>query len=128
MDWLQIAQSLGVPMLCLAALAFAVWKGITWIGKYVLIPLSSSHIDLVNKVSNSVESIAGSMKILSDSRTAELRAISETRAAELKTTEAILKQLNNVAEKLEIAVSKVSEVKDVVLSAKNVTVMPSTGS
>lgn len=33
MDWLQIAQALGIPFVCLAALSYAIWKVVSWCGK-----------------------------------------------------------------------------------------------
>jgi hypothetical protein len=122
MDWLQIAQSLGIPVMCLVALAVAVWKGIIWIGKYILQPLATKHMDFVDKVSVSVEQQTNAARSTAES----MRDLAMQRGMELQTTGTILDKLDHIANKIEKTLETITDVKGaVVIRTGSVAVVPS---
>lgn len=114
MEWLSIAQSLGVPVMCLVALAFAVWKALIWTAREVLKPLAAKHMDFVDRVARSVDTMTVAMKDLGESR-----------VRELSTTSAIVDRLDHIAERVETAVATITDVKGVVIRTQTVSVVPS---
>lgn len=55
MDWLQIMQTLGVPVGILMAFAFAVWQGLRWAAKYIAEPIVKRHVEFLGKVETALE-------------------------------------------------------------------------
>lgn len=99
MDWLQIAQSLGIPVMCLVALSWAVWKGLQWIGMYVLKPLAQKHLEFVDRVSSSVdkvpetfERIVGRLDIIADKIDETMQSITEVKSVVIKTPSVSISQ------------------------------------
>lgn len=49
MDWVEILQRFGFPILVCAALAYAIWKMSAWVAKTVIEPLVKSHIEFIRE-------------------------------------------------------------------------------
>ena len=113
MEWLQIAQSLGIPVMCLVSLAFAVWKVGVWAALNVLQPLAVKHMDFIDRVGRSV-----------DSQTESMKSLAVSREKELKTTQAMWDRLNHIAERVETAVAAITDVRGVVIKTQSVSVVP----
>lgn len=113
MDWLIVAQSLGIPVMCLVALAFAVWKALIWAAQNIIQPLAIKHMDFIDRVAGSVDSMTGSMKQLGEARTKELT-----------TTEGIADKLDHITQRLEKTLEAITDVKGVIIRTHTVSVVP----
>ena len=64
MDFLTVAQVLGIPTACLVALAVAVWAVLKWCAKYILKPAVDKHLKLVDQLTVKLSIQAGSVERL----------------------------------------------------------------
>lgn len=64
MDWISLAQNLGIPVTCLAALAFAVWKSLVWLGMNVVKPVADRHIKFLDAVETAINGMVRSITAL----------------------------------------------------------------
>ncbi len=49
MDFVTIAERIGIPTAILVIFAFAVWRVLKWMGTTVIKPMADSHIAFVNE-------------------------------------------------------------------------------
>lgn len=55
--FVQIAQSLGIPVAILAVLGLAIWRILVWIGSNVIKPAMERHMRFLDKVETTMESV-----------------------------------------------------------------------
>lgn len=60
--WLQIAQTLGIPVACLVALSLAVWAVLKWLAINVLKPLADRHVKFLDSVEERLGELADGQK------------------------------------------------------------------
>lgn len=106
MEWLQILQTVGVPVFALIAFAYAVWRAIVWLGTNIAQPLVQKHIAFLDAVSTNVEKQA---------RAVESMALA--REGEIDRYEAITNKLEAIHRAL-------TEVQTMVISTKTVQIVP----
>lgn len=53
--WGSLIQTFGIAVACLAALSFAVWRSLVFIGKHVVIPVAERHIRFIDEVAASIK-------------------------------------------------------------------------
>ncbi len=49
MDFMSIAERLGIPTMVLVVFSVAVWRVLKWVGNKVVTPITESHIALVHE-------------------------------------------------------------------------------
>lgn len=54
--WGSLIQTFGIAVACLAALSFAVWRSLVFIGKNVVIPVAERHIRFLDEVAMAIKS------------------------------------------------------------------------
>ena len=55
MDFITIAQNLGVPVACMALMSYALFKVGKFMGEFVLKPLISAHVEFLKKLEASMD-------------------------------------------------------------------------
>jgi|SRR6516225_9781732 hypothetical protein len=76
MDYLAIAERLGIPFVCILAMALAIWQAVRWFAKSIVQPLIKAHINYLNETvaqgkenTQTMKEILGSQKeLVSDIR------------------------------------------------------------
>ncbi len=105
--WAQLAQSLGVSVACLVALAWAIWKGIKYVGIYIAKPVADRHIVFLDDVTKMMREMV----------------IDHKHQGEVLTR--IVDRMEHVAQRVEDVMTNLHEIKGkVVLRANSVTIQP----
>ncbi len=100
MDFLNLAQNLGVAVACLVALGLAVWRALVFIGINILKPLTERHIAFLDRLQEVIEKQTQVVdRLVSDHKS-------------------ITDQLDGVVAKLDQIVNEVGEVKELILDAE----------
>ena len=56
-DWPNLIDKLGVPVAALAAIGYAIYSTIKWIGNNILIPIHQRHLLFLDRLETSIEKI-----------------------------------------------------------------------
>lgn len=56
-DWPNLIDKLGVPVSALAAIGYAIYSTIRWIGNNILIPIHQRHLVFLDRLETSIEKI-----------------------------------------------------------------------
>jgi hypothetical protein len=110
MTWLQIAQSLGVPVMAMVAMALAVWQSLRWIGREVLQPLAKRHVLFVDEVS--VNLLAQTRAL--QAQTEALQTIASDRKDDFVHRQETTGQLAVILHKLDAIALTINTVRDMV--------------
>ncbi len=62
--WSKAVREIGVPVLMLAVMSFAMYQGATWIGNYVLIPTMEDNKKLVSEQVQSNQALLNSLNAI----------------------------------------------------------------
>ncbi len=119
-DWIQVAQNFGVPVMCMVALSYAMWRIGKWIGIYILKPLSDRHLIFIDQVAGSLTAATTNITSLTQSLEAvadKMREIADGRKDELAKFDHILNKLTELH-------ASVVEVRQVVLKTDSVVITP----
>lgn len=54
-EWLPFLENVGLPVTILSAFVYGSYKSIMWLGEYVLIPITTKHIEFLKNVENSLK-------------------------------------------------------------------------
>lgn len=94
-DFVGLAQTLGVSVVVLFAIGVASWRGGKWLGKNVITPITREHINSLRTVTKSVKSLARSSR-----HTARMMIQAADRIEhaieELKSVKALVVETHNV--------------------------------
>jgi hypothetical protein len=78
MDWVSIAQTLGVSVACLAGLGWAVWAAVKWSASQIFRPLVQGHLAFLDSLKGEqkaqTESMVQQTKVLGEMQ-GQLRAL-----------------------------------------------------
>lgn len=66
MDFMAIAERLGVPVALLAVLCVFIFKVMAWLGNKVVLPITTSHIALVDETKKATTSNTETLKKMTD--------------------------------------------------------------
>ena len=114
MEWVQVAQTLGVASACLFALAIGVWRVAKWVAANLLIPVRDGHLSFLKSVGKSVDVQTKSLESIADS----LASVGASRAAEVE-------RLDHIATKLEeITATMDRQIGQLVVKTGSVVVVP----
>lgn len=97
MDWISLLQTFGLPVVCLFALATAVWRALIFLGANILKPLADRHIAFIDKLQEVIES--------QHSETTRL----------VRQHESVATRIETIAKKIEEIATALTEVKSVVI-------------
>ena len=53
-ELIVVARTFGVAVACLTALAFAVWRSLTWVGMHVAKPVADRHVKFLDDLTDRV--------------------------------------------------------------------------
>lgn len=56
-DWPNLIDKLGVPVAALAAIGYAIYSTIRWIGNNILIPIHQRHLVFLDRLETSIDKI-----------------------------------------------------------------------
>lgn len=99
MDFLTVLQNFGVSVACLAALGFAVWRALVWVGVHVAKPVADRHIRFLDELSTATAS-----------QSLALQTMSVQQGKNLDGIERIMIRMEEVIEKQDALVRTVQEV------------------
>lgn len=71
MDWMQVAQTLGVPVCILFAFAFAVWQGLRWAARTIAEPIVKRHVEFLGKVEMALDQQTKTLQSIMDVQKAQ---------------------------------------------------------
>ncbi len=66
MDFLALAQQLGITAACLVALGWTVWRSLTWFALNVVKPMADRHIKFVDELALAASAQAEAMRVQSE--------------------------------------------------------------
>ena len=72
-DFYELTRMLGFPAAALVILAVALWRGMSWTGNKVVLPLVGAHIEYLNASIKAINAISDRL----DSQSELLQAIQE---------------------------------------------------
>lgn len=62
MEYVQVVRDLGLPVVIILALGYAIWTCGIWIGSQVVIPLRDRHFSFLTSLEKTLEVIADCQK------------------------------------------------------------------
>lgn len=68
-DFPNLVQTVGVPVACLAALAFAVWRTLNWLGVHVVRPVAARHVKFLDELGLAMAAQSQAMQTLAIQQT-----------------------------------------------------------
>ena len=54
-EWMPFLETVGLPTTILLAFVWVSYKSIIWLGEYILIPITTKHIEFLKNVENSLK-------------------------------------------------------------------------
>lgn len=82
MDFLQMAERIGIPFVILAAFGVAVWRVLVWLGEKVVTPITNSHIALVEETKKCGTRNTETLEKMTDLLGAQTQAITKIAASQ----------------------------------------------
>lgn len=64
MDWLQVAQSFGVPVAILVTGGLGIWRCVVWLGREVVKPISDRHVKFIDDTTKAIDEIVKTQHIM----------------------------------------------------------------
>ena len=64
--WVNLLQTFGVAVVCLIALALAIWRVLRWSGENVVKPIVAKHIESMTKMDVAVDSLTATTSKLAE--------------------------------------------------------------
>jgi hypothetical protein len=62
MDWVQVAQTFGLPVVLLLLLLLALWRVLRWTGDNVVKPLVAKHLEFMDSAMKAMGTLATNME------------------------------------------------------------------
>lgn len=52
---MQLVQTFGLAVVCLASLGYAIWQTLSWVAEHVIRPVISKHLEFLSKMERAIE-------------------------------------------------------------------------
>jgi hypothetical protein len=66
MDWISIAEKIGLPGLIIIFLILGLWKAFAWAGSNILLPVTEKHINFLEKLEKNFDQIDSAIQKIAD--------------------------------------------------------------
>lgn len=66
MDWILVAEKIGLPGFIIILLLFGLWKSLAWAGSNILIPITERHIYFLEKLEKNFNQIDSAIQKIAD--------------------------------------------------------------
>lgn len=62
MEWVQVAQTFGLPVALLLILLAALWRILRWLAENVVLPLVRKHLEFLDKAMGAMDRVAANVE------------------------------------------------------------------